>query len=54
VLQGGHHIPAAVIRRRFAAGLGNFESTYKPAVDVWVEFDNVGAEPMLIQWGENQ
>ena len=54
VLQGGHHIPEAVIRRRFAAGLRNFESAYQPAVDAWVEFDNVGAEPMLIQWGENQ
>jgi predicted ABC-type ATPase len=53
VLQGGHHIPEAVIRRRFAAGLRNLEHAYKPAVDAWVEFDNVGAEPVLIQWGEN-
>ena len=53
VLQGGHHIPEAVIRRRFAAGLRNFENAYKAAVNAWVEFDNVGAEPMLIQWGEN-
>ena len=37
-----------------AAGLRNFENTYKPAVDAWADFDNVGAEPMLIQWGENQ
>jgi predicted ABC-type ATPase len=54
VLQGGHHVPEAVIRRRFAAGLRNFENGYKPAVDAWVEFDNVGVEPMLMQWGENQ
>ena len=54
VLQGGHHIPEVVIRRRFAAGLRNFENAYKTAVDAWADFDNVGAEPMLIQWGENQ
>jgi predicted ABC-type ATPase len=48
----GHHIPEPVIRRRFAAGLRNFEQAYKAAVDAWVEFDNVGAEPVLMQWGE--
>jgi predicted ABC-type ATPase len=53
VLQGGHHIPEAVIRRRFAAGLHNFEHAYKAAVDAWVEFDNVGPEPLLIQWSES-
>ena len=54
VQQGGHHIPEDVIRRRFAAGLHNFENTYKSAVDAWAEFDNVGEEPTLLQWGENQ
>ena len=54
VRQGGHDIPEAVIRRRFGAGLHNFETTYKGAVDVWAEFDNVGEEPTLLQWGENQ
>ena len=54
VLQGGHHIPEDVIRRRFAAGLRNFENAYKSAVDAWAEFDNVGEEPTLLQWGENQ
>ena len=54
VLQGGHHIPEDVIRRRFAAGLRNLENAYKGAVDAWAEFDNVGEEPMLLQWGENQ
>ena len=53
VLQGGHHIPEAVIRRRFAAGLRNFENAYKPAVNAWADFDNVGAEPKMLQWGEN-
>ena len=54
VLQGGHHIAEDVIRRRFAAGQHNFEHVYKGAVNVWADFDNVGAEPTLLQWGENE
>lgn len=53
VRQGGHHIPEDVIRRRFGAGLHNFENFYRSAVDDWAEFDNVGEEPILLQWGEN-
>lgn len=36
VKQGGHTIPESVIRRRFIAGLHNF--------------DNVGQRPLLIEW----
>jgi predicted ABC-type ATPase len=53
VRQGGHHIPEDVIRRRFAAGLKNFHHAYKPAVDAWAKYDNVGDAPVLIEWGEN-
>ena len=53
VRQGGHDIPEGVIRRRFAAGLRNFEQAYKPAVDAWTKYDNVGASPTLLEWGEN-
>lgn len=53
VRQGGHHIPEDVIRRRFAAGLRNFEEAYKPAVDAWAKYDNVGESPVLLEWGEN-
>ena len=53
VRQGGHGIPDAVIRRRFAAGLANLEAIYKPAVDRWAVFDNVGREPVLIDWSES-
>jgi predicted ABC-type ATPase len=35
VRQGGHHIPEAVIRRRFAAGKTNFDRRYRAAVDAW-------------------
>lgn len=33
VAQGGHSVPETVIRRRFAAGWHNFNSTYKLLVD---------------------
>lgn len=54
VQQGGHHIDEAVIRRRFSAGRRNLERAYKPAVDTWAEYANVGEEPTLLQWGENR
>lgn len=54
VRQGGHHIPEDVIRRRFAAGLRNFEQRYKPAVDAWAKYVNVGNSPVLLEWGENR
>ena len=53
VRQGGHDIPEGVIRRRFAVGLRNFENAYKPAVDAWAKYDNVGESPILLEWGEN-
>lgn len=54
VRQGGHDIPEPVIRRRFSASLKNFEQRYKPVVDSWVQYDNTGAEPVLMEWGENR
>jgi predicted ABC-type ATPase len=53
VRQGGHDIPEAVIRRRFASGLRNLDSTYKAAVDAWAVYDNAGEEPRLLEWSEN-
>jgi predicted ABC-type ATPase len=53
VRQGGHDIPEPVIRRRFAAGWNNFHWRYKPAVNDWALYDNTGAEPALLEWGEN-
>jgi len=49
VIQGGHNIPEAVIRRRFAAGLKNFEQVYQALVDSWMQFDNSGNSPILIR-----
>lgn len=53
VRQGGHDIPVPVIRRRFAAGLRNFEQRYQACVDMWAKYDSSGAEPVLLEWEEN-
>jgi predicted ABC-type ATPase len=53
VKQGGHNIPEAVIRRRFIAGLRNFEVCYKSEVDHWVKYNNLGEQPVLIEWSES-
>ena len=53
VRQGGHNIPENVIRRRFTAGMHNFEAVYKNCVDSWALFDNLGEESVLLDWGEN-
>jgi len=53
VRQGGHDIPEPVIRRRFAAGLKNFEQHYRHAVDDWALYDNSGNTPIMLEWGEN-
>ncbi len=46
VQQGGHDIPEATIRRRFALGIDNFHRIYKPLVDAWGLYDNSGNEPI--------
>lgn len=52
VRQGGHAIPEEVIRRRFTTGLRNFETVYKKEVDAWAKFDNMGDQPILLDWSE--
>lgn len=54
VKQGGHDIPERTIRRRFAAGLRNFEQHYRGIVDAWALYDNAGDEPVMMEWGENE
>lgn len=51
VAAGGHNVPEDVIRRRFYAGLGNFNQIYKPLVDEWVVYDNSGDEPVRSEEG---
>ena len=52
VLQGGHDVPEATIRRRFASGLHNFQTLYAPLVDAWALYDNGGRKPVLLDWSE--
>ena len=53
VAQGGHNVPEADIRRRFAAGLKNFRDAYTGIVDAWTLYDNSGNIPRVIERGEN-
>jgi predicted ABC-type ATPase len=53
VKQGGHDVPESVIRRRFVAGLRNFDDHYKHRVDTWSLYDNAGPEPVLLEWRDN-
>jgi predicted ABC-type ATPase len=51
VKQGGHHVPAADVRRRFERGWKNFETTYRELADAWAVYDNSGETSQLIQEG---
>jgi len=51
VRSGGHNVPEPVIRRRFAAGLRNLETLYKPIVDEWALYDNSGPTPLHLEEG---
>lgn len=53
VMQGGHDIPEATIRRRFAAGMRMFRTLYQPLVDQWLLYDNAGDQPALMDWSGN-
>jgi predicted ABC-type ATPase len=53
VAQGGHHVPDEVVRRRFFAGLENFENIYRQEVDFWRRYDNSGDMLRLIDEGDN-
>lgn len=49
VQHGGHNIPEPVIRRRYAVGLENFKSLYKPLVNQWSFYDNSFERPILLE-----
>lgn len=58
VAQGGHYVPDDIVRRRFNAGLRNFETIYKYLVDYWAIYDNsdfmeAGVGPILVEEGYN-
>jgi len=54
VAQGGHYVPDDVVRRRFAAGLRNFQHRYRSLVDMWQWYDNSAVPPTLFEEGVNQ
>jgi predicted ABC-type ATPase len=51
VAQGGHHVSAAVVRRRFKSGWSNFERVYRELVDHWKLYDNSGTIPTILAEG---
>ena len=53
VLQGGHDIPEATIRRCFIKGYENFRNVYQEGVNFWQLFDNSDLEPKLLEEGAN-
>jgi predicted ABC-type ATPase len=52
VRQGGHNIPEDILRRRFVSGRHNFDAIYKPLIHSWALYDNRGALPKLMDWGQ--
>lgn len=52
VSEGGHNIPVDTIIRRYRAGLRNFFTLYKDAVDFWLFIDNSKTDPELIAEGK--
>lgn len=58
VKQGGHDIPEATVRRRYAAGLKNLVTLFLPLVDKAVIYDNTAASapnlPKIAEKGEGR
>jgi len=48
VLQGGHDVPASLVRRRFERSMRNFFLYYRRLADSWILFDNSGGAPNII------
>ena len=48
VKQGGHHVPAKDIRRRFQRSLVHFAGDYAPLADCWALWDNQTSPPRLL------
>lgn len=50
VADGGHGIPAAVVRRRYSRSARNLFELYMPLADSWQVYDNSGAVDRLIMY----
>lgn len=53
VRSGGHHIPEADIRRRYARSVRNFLYEYMPLADSWELFDNTDGKRTLLAMGDS-
>jgi predicted ABC-type ATPase len=53
VQQGGHSVPEADVRRRFASGLRNLFQLYRPRLDAWWFLDARRLPPALIAGEED-
>lgn len=48
VLQGGHNVPEADVRRRYHRSISNFFTYYRPLADSWALLDNSETTPFVI------
>jgi predicted ABC-type ATPase len=48
VRSGGHHVPAADVKRRFGRSVKNFFGPYQSLLDSWMLFDNSQAASLLV------
>lgn len=48
VLEGGHDVPEAIVRRRFDRSIRNFLYGYRQLANSWTQFDNSGETPTVI------
>ncbi len=51
VAQGGHAVPEATVRRRFAHGIEYFHHRHQSLVDAWLLYDNAANPPVLLAEG---
>ena len=51
---GGHDVPEAVVRRRWAAGLRSLFDLYIPVVDRWLVFDSSDSSLRLVAEGDRE
>lgn len=52
VASGGHDIPEIVVRRRYARGIRNFFSIYRPLATTWALYDSSRQVPRPIAFGK--
>jgi predicted ABC-type ATPase len=53
VRSGGHNIPDATIRRRYARSVRNFLDLYRPIVTTWTVYDNSGNRPRVLAFNNS-